>query len=199
MQDHEPHSPLRRRLLAAAGLTLGAGFLAAPCRAGGVVAVHGGPVVPPVAVPPLRLTLADGRRTTLSALLTGRASALQLIFTGCTTTCPMQGAIFQRVQRGFTAEDAARFQLISLSINPLDDTPTALRTWLARFGAKPGWLAGSPEPDDLAVLTEFFAGGASSLDGHATEVQIVDREGALVWRTNELPAPESVARQLRQA
>jgi len=46
------------------------------------------------------LTVEADRRSALSA---GHATALQVMFTACTTTCPIQGAIFARVQRELPA------------------------------------------------------------------------------------------------
>lgn len=157
------------------------------------VNAHGGAVVPPVAVPDLVVTLSDGRASSLRRLLVGRATAVQLIYTGCTTTCPMQGAIFQRAQRLMPARAPADAQLLSLAINPDEDTPRALRDWLAQFGAGPEWVAATPRAEDLDRVAAFFGSGRDGLTTHATEVGIVDRQGRLVWRTSELPAPESIA------
>ena len=53
-----------------------------------VVNAHGGPIVPPVPVPDARLQLADGTHADLRNLVGGKSTAVQLVFTRCTTTCP---------------------------------------------------------------------------------------------------------------
>lgn len=164
-----------------------------------IVGYHGGRVTPPVPVPDVPVRTADGRATRLRALLNGRVTALQLFFTGCSSTCPIQGAVFQRVQGLLGPRGHPDVQLLSLSVSPLEDTPARMRAWLARFDARPGWIAAAPELKDVDVLQALFGGGLTGLDNHSTQVQIVDRAGALIWRTYELPSAESVADILRRA
>ncbi len=189
--------------LPAAALGLSQSVLAADeDRAGAgsrdpVVNAHGGPIVPPVPVPDVRLQLADGTHTDLRSLIVGKSTALQLVFTRCTTTCPMQAAIFQRVQHILTERMPQEGQLISLSIDPEQDSPAALREWLGRFEARPGWIAAVPTQGDLARALAFFAGSGDTLTSHATQVQIIDGRGKLVWRTNELPSAQSVVSLLQ--
>jgi protein SCO1/2 len=172
-----------------------------PCAALALeqVNLHDGPIVPPASVPDARLHLADGRHVYLRELLIQKVTALQLVFTHCTSTCPMQAAIFQRVQRLFPEQVLKGAQLLSLSIDPAQDTATELRSWLKRFGAEEGWLAAVPEAAALPQLLQFFGTRADSLTSHATQVQIIDRHAFLMWRTNELPSAQSVVRLLRAA
>jgi protein SCO1/2 len=165
---------------------------------GPVVNAHGGPIVPPVPVPDVRLQLADGTYSNLRNLTAGKSTALQLVFTRCTTTCPMQAAIFQRVQHILAERMQPEMQLISLSIDPEQDSPAALREWLGRFEARPGWIGAAPDTADMARALAFFSGSEDTLTSHATQVQIIDSRGMLVWRTNELPAAQSVASLLQR-
>lgn len=195
----------RRKLLAAAlGAALAPALpaLAATQRAqplAGQSGYHGGLITPPVPVPDMPLRTADGHATRLRALLAGRVTALQLFYTGCSSTCPIQGAVFHRVQTLLGPHPKPDIQLLSLSISPLEDTPQRMHAWLARFGARPGWIAAAPELKDVDALQAFFGGGRTGLDNHGTQVQMIDRRGALVWRTYELPSPETIAALLGHA
>ena len=93
--------------------------------------------------PDVTLTLHDGRRATLAALLSGKTTVLQLMFTGCSATCPIQGAVFVALQSRLAAAPAT-VQLLSISIDALADDANALAGWRRRFGASPRWLAGVP-------------------------------------------------------
>ena len=68
-------------------------------RLGWAAGSEHGRVRPPVPAPDIPLVGHDGVATTLPRLLAERATALQVMFTACTTTCPIQGAIFARVQK----------------------------------------------------------------------------------------------------
>jgi protein SCO1/2 len=162
-----------------------------------VFADHGR-IVPPAPIPDVKLLLQDGSRTSLASIAAGHATAVQLIFTGCSTTCPIQAAIFQMVEDHLPDMAAKGIQLLSLSVVPLQDTPTAMRAWLRRFNAGPNWLAASPDLDDVPRLQGFFGKASGSTADHSTQVSILDRQGRLAWRTIELPTAREIAGVLRK-
>ena len=157
-----------------------------------------GRIRPPIAAPDIPLVGNDGVATTLPRLLAERVSALQVMFTACRTTCPIQGAIFARVQKLIPDQVARGIQLVSVSVDPAHDTSVALAQWLRRFGARPGWRAAAPRPADVEQVRAFFGAGRTATDNHSTQVQLFDRTGSLVWRTGELPEAEEVATLLRR-
>ena len=164
---------------------------------------HGalGPVSPARPVPGLALTLHDGRRTTLSDLLAGRFTALQLMFTGCSATCPIQGALFAQAQRDLKGAVVGA-QFLSVSIDALGDTPAALAAWLKQFSAAPGWLAAVPRVQDVDALVERLGSGGEKKpqgpDPHTGQVYVIDRRGELVFRTASMPPPAQILDALRQ-
>jgi protein SCO1 len=150
-----------------------------------------GQIRPPEPVPDVKLVSQEGASTRLLDLVEGHATAVQLMFTSCTTTCPIQAAIFQRVQTKLPDMAARKLQLLSLSIDPKTDTPKALSAWLRRFHAGPTWIAAAPAVADAQRVQDFFGKGSDSSD-HSNQVSILDRQGRLVWRTFELPAAEEI-------
>src|SRR5205085_10736343 len=124
-------------------------------RAGEPVPDDHGRVDPPRPVPDLEILRHDGGRGPLPDLVNHRATAVQLMFTSCTSTCPIQGAIFARVQRLLPDHVGRGIQLLSLSVDPDHDTPPVLRSWLDRFQARAGWIAAAPQPADVERLRDF--------------------------------------------
>jgi protein SCO1/2 len=169
-------------------------FLQAALAVGPVIRGHGR-INPPVAAPDVALVRHDGAAISLLPLLIGHATAVQLMFTACTTTCPIQAAIFQRIQAMLPDMDKSARQLLSLSIDPEDDTAKELSAWRRRFHANSAWIAAAPAIGDLPRVQEFFgqAGG-----DHSTQVHILNRKGQLVWRTYEMPTAEEITSILRQ-
>ncbi len=191
----------RRRLCAAAaaGCAAALGLDFAPLARAALVAADHGRVDPPLPIPDVPVRRAgDGASAGLAALLRGRATALHLMFTGCSSVCPIQGAIFERVQALLPDQQTRGIQLMSLSIDPLDDTPRAMRAWLERFEARDGWIAVAPAPKDLDRLLDLFGQGRNAVESHATQVNIIDRRGNLVFRTPELPSADAIAGILRK-
>jgi protein SCO1/2 len=190
---------LTRRHLCLGAAAWAAAAFAPQAYAGRVSADHGR-VDPPVAVPnvPVRRADADGEPALLAELLREHATALQLMFTGCSSVCPIQGAIFERVQNLLPDQCERGIQLLSLSIDPLSDTPRAMQGWLERFGARKGWIAATPQASDLNRLLDVFGQGRSAVESHGTQVNIIDRRGELVFRTSEMPSADSIADILRR-
>jgi protein SCO1/2 len=191
----------RRRVCAGAAAAcaaaLGSGF--APHARAAVIAADHGRVDPPVPIPDIPVRLAgDGASAGLAELLRGRATALHLMFTGCSSVCPIQGAVFQRVQDLLPDLKTRGIQLMSVSIDPLVDTPRAMHAWLERFDARAGWIAVAPRPEDLDRVLDLFGQGRNAVESHATQVSIIDRRGELVFRTPELPSADAVADILRK-
>ncbi len=182
----------RRSVLAglAASLALGAG----PALAHGSI----GPLKPPVEAPDIDILLSDGARRPLREQLLGRATAIQLMFTTCKSICPVEAATFLRTQEALAAYPSDGIQLLSLSIDPLTDTPAALAAWLEGLGARPGWIAASPMGTDLARARQAFDGVSNLGEDHTTAMSLIDGAGRLVWRTVELPAPHEVVDLLLQ-
>jgi protein SCO1 len=108
----------------------------------------------------------DGRQVHFySDLVRGKRVAINFVFTTCTTICPPMGANFERLQALLGARAGADVRLLSISIDPLTDTPERLKAWGARFHAGPGWtlLTGSKAELDrlLKAMGVFTADRAS--------------------------------------
>ena len=101
-------------------------------------------------IPDLEVLDQNGRKIHFyTDLVKGRTVAINFIFTTCTTICPPLGATFARVQKEL-GDKNVRF--ISISVDPVTDTPERLKAWGAKFHAGDGWtfVTGSkPEVDEL--------------------------------------------------
>lgn len=186
MKHDGPDDTTRRALLVALGLFAVAGARASP-------AIHDdepGAVRPPRPVPDIAIALEDGRSTTLRALLMGRVTALQFVLTGCSSTCPVLGAIFGSIQQQLTADRSRDLQLVSLSLDPLGDTPEGLARWKRRFGAGPDWRAVVPKIDQSALVETLLSLGVSGTtirDQHTSSVLVIDRQARLIYRSESFP------------
>jgi protein SCO1/2 len=150
-----------------------------------------GPVRPPQPAPKLKFTAEDGRAFELASQLRGRITAVQLMFTGCSATCPIQGALFSTLAPMIAARP--EMQLLSLSIDPLGDSPQALAAWRARFGAQAPWQAAVPGVKDVDRLLDFLRGRAQGVDRHTAQVYLFDRQARLAYRTADMPPARFVA------
>jgi len=154
-----------------------------------------GPVTPPLLVPNTWVIDEGGQERRMLDVLSGKVSAVQTMFTGCSSVCPLQGALFSAVQEGMPQLRSRRsLQLISVSIDPLADSPDALHTWLKRFVAGPSWHAVAPRLGDVKEIRAALAGQALSpnLDSHSTQVYFFDKTARLCWRSTSFPLADEV-------
>lgn len=171
------------------------GFAWLPGLARGQTPTPRGLVLPRQPVPDWPLTDDRGQRTRLVTRLQGQVTAVQLIFTGCSSTCPVQGAVFADVAGRMGSTDA---RLLSLTVDPLGDDPKALGAWLDRFGRPANWSAAAPRPDDVEALAGFLRGQAAGAASHSTQVFLFDRQARLAFRTVAMPPADHVAALLGQ-
>jgi protein SCO1/2 len=68
----------------------------------------------------------------------GRPVVLNFIYTSCTAVCPILSHSLAEFQRKLGAE-RGKVQLVSISIDPEEDTPERLATYAERFGARGDW------------------------------------------------------------
>lgn len=157
-----------------------------------------GPVRPPRALPDVALRMDDGSERRLGEFLKGRFTYVQLMFAGCSTTCPLQGAIFADVRRRIAAE-GAQAQLLSISVDALGDGPRELSAWLAHFGTDGSWRAGVPALGDLGLVLDALQGRGQDYDLHDARAYMIDPDGRLVFATEDLPSPDALVSLLREA
>ena len=91
------------------------------------------------AIPDVKLVRDDGSTIQLSRELDdGRPIALNFIYTTCTTVCPLTSQTFAELQAKLGAASGS-VHLVSISIDPEQDTPRTLRAYAEKFGAGSEW------------------------------------------------------------
>lgn len=89
--------------------------------------------------PAVTLVRGDGKRISLPRELDdGRPVLLNFIFTTCSSICPLTSRTLEEFQRKLGSE-AAKVHLMSISIDPEQDTPARLAEYARKFHAGPEW------------------------------------------------------------
>jgi protein SCO1 len=90
-------------------------------------------------VPPVRLVRDDGKAVSLPEEMNdGRPVVLNFIFTTCSSICPLMSQVFSEFERQLGSE-RERVHLMSISVDPEEDTPARLREYAQKFHAGPEW------------------------------------------------------------
>jgi len=129
-----------------------------------------------------------------SDLVKGKTVAVNLIFTTCTTICPPMTANFAKVQKIMQSEGRNNFELISVSVDPENDTPEKLKSYAEMFHAKPGWTFITGTRAELEPIWKAFGvfGGGAKQD-HAPTV-VIGNEAQHSWTyASGLASPAKLA------
>jgi cytochrome oxidase Cu insertion factor (SCO1/SenC/PrrC family) len=133
-----------------------------------------------------------------SDLIKGKTVAINFIFTTCTTICPPLTATFRRVQRDL-AEQRLPAQLISISVDPMTDTPERLHDFAAKFNAGPGWTFVTGDKTEIDSLLQALGAAVANKNDH-TPMILVGNDGVDYWtRAYGLASPTALVRSIAEA
>ena len=131
-------------------------------------------------------------------LIKGKTVAINFIFTTCTTICPPLTATFRQVQQNL-AERAPDVRLISVSVDPVTDTPERLRDFAAKFKAGPGWTFVTGEKAEIESLLKALGAAVADKNDH-TPMIVVGNDVAGYWtRAYGLASPASLVKVITEA
>jgi len=113
-------------------------------------------------------------------LIKNKTVAINFIFTNCTTICPPLAATFARLQKEMGETIGTDVHLISISVDPLTDTPERLKAWGAKFKAGPGWTFVTGEKQEMDKLLTALGAAVSKREDH-TPSMIIGNDSKSVW------------------
>lgn len=139
----------------------------------------------PKAPPPVVLEDQDGRRFQLSDYA-GRVVLVDFVYTLCRSLCRVAGAQLQPLARSLAQEGLANeAMLVTISFDPVRDTPAVLRAHAQKLGADTAhWRFARPaDPAQMPALLKAF-GIVVLADGngefqHNGAVHLLARDGRL--------------------
>lgn len=112
--------------------------------------------------------------------LRGKVWLASFFFTSCKGPCPAIMAELSTLDERFGKNDA--FRMVSISVDPENDSIAALAEYSARLKISPSWsLLRGPKEEVLNLLNVGFRLGANEgqLLTHSTRIVLVDRQGMI--------------------
>ena len=155
---------------------------------------------PGPSIPVTALADQDGHPRALTELIADRPVIVSFFFTACARICPPQTALLRDLQDELGRRGGGvRPLLLSISLNPLADTPAALRAYAAlfdaRLGDRDGWLMLTGTPEALTPVWSTFDTSGLDFEGHAATLWIGHPASRRWTRTSAL-SPEVTAARL---
>ncbi|MFU8971678.1 SCO family protein [Chryseobacterium wangxinyae] len=139
-------------------------------------------------VPDFELTDQNGKKITNKDML-GKVYLVEFFFSKCPTICPVMNSNMKVIQKEI---DRPEFGILSISIDPENDTPETLKQHADKIGVKsPNWHFLTGDRDYIGKLADQFniyvgdkEDESESLN-HSGMIALVDQEGNIRCRYNK--------------
>jgi len=138
-----------------------------------------------MAIPDVVLLDQNGKQVRLySDLVKDKIVLVHFFFTKCSDVCPMQGRALMKLKSRLGQRLGRDVFLISISRDPLNDTPEELNKWGKLFGVGPGWTLATGDQPVIKKLLWDLTGEDIGQIAHESQVLIGnDRTG--VWTSTD--------------
>ena len=157
----------------------------------------------PLTIPDIRLINQHGEPVNIiSDVARDKTILLNTIFTTCTTICTPMGAIFASLQKKLSAKIGAdvmrdNIALISVSIDPVTDTPKRLQAWQAKFGGledgQGAWTLLTGPQADVEKLLKACGLYAANVEDHSPIALLGNANDGEWQRLSALTPPDKLA------
>jgi len=123
-------------------------------------------------IPNARLLDQNGKQLNFyNDLIKGKTVAINFIFTTCTTVCPPLTATFRKVQQT-AAERGLDVKLVSISVDPVVDTPERLRAFAEKFKVDQGWTFVTGDKGEIDSLLASLGASVANKNDHTPMILI---------------------------
>ena len=110
--------------------------------------------------------------------LNGKIWVVDFIFTSCESICPTMTKNLVTVQEAFSDSEDVRF--VSISVDPVTDTPEVLAQFGEKYGADPerwDFLTGPKDYVQEISYKSFMLATGEEMTNHSPKFILVDRDG----------------------
>jgi len=141
----------------------------------------------------------QGNRTVrfFDDVLLGRTVLINFIFTQCKDACPLLTAKMILAAEQFRSTGAGPVSLVSISVDPGNDTPEALAQFAQKHGPAGDWTLLTGAPDNIAKVLQRLGQHGSEPTDHTT-VMLAGNVNAKRWmKIPPTDSPDVVVQRLR--
>ncbi|RZS54484.1 SCO family protein [Sphaerotilus mobilis] len=153
----------------------------------------------PYPMPAVTLTRDDGQRQTLAqALDDGRPVVLNFIYTSCNTICPVTSQVFMQTREQLGAQRDG-INMVSVSIDPEQDTPRRLKAYAKRFASFGTWSHYTGSAAESLAVQRAFAAWRGDKMNHLPLTLIRVAAGQPWIRLDGYVSPDLLVAELRKS
>ncbi len=150
--------------------------------------------------PNVELITQDGKKVHFyDDLIKGKIVAIDLIYTTCGYSCPLETARMVQVQKKLGNRVGSDIFFYSISIDPHHDTPEVLRAYMEKFHVGAGWTFLTGKKEDIDFLSKqlgLYSDPSINQDGHMPYLLIGNETTGQWSRNSALDNPSFQARMI---
>jgi protein SCO1 len=150
--------------------------------------------------PNIELITQDGKKVHFyDDLVKGKIVAIDLIYTTCQYSCPLETARLVQVQKILGDRVGKDIFFYSISIDPDHDTPEVLKAYMQKFHVGPGWTFLTGDKKDITFLSKrigLYSDPSVNADGHVAYLLIGNDETGQWVRNSAVDNPSFQARMI---
>ena len=117
---------------------------------------------------------------------------MDFVYTTCTTICPVLSALFRQVQEKLGADVGEEITLVSMSVDPIRDTPQRLKAYSAKHGTGDGWLWLTGQKTVVDDVLNGLGAYTTNFEDHPSMVLIGDGQTGEWKRLFGFPNPDRI-------
>ena len=127
-----------------------------------------------------------------SEVIGDRIVIMNFVYTGCTTVCPVSSAIFGQLQQRLGPRLGEEVFLVSMSVDPVTDSPARLRSYAQKHHADPAWIWLTGTKPDVDKVLEGLGAYAPNYTDHPAMTLVGDGRTGRWTRFFGFPGPEEL-------
>jgi len=124
-------------------------------------------------VPNVPVVTQDGKTVRFyDDLIKGKIVIISFIYTSCRDICPLTTARMAQVEEKLGDVVGRDIFIISMTVDPENDTPDKLKQYAEAFSAGPGWTFVTGKPEDVRAINYKFGDRSGKLSEHRNEIVV---------------------------
>lgn len=129
-------------------------------------------------------------------MLKGKVVLVSFIYTNCTEVCPILMPNLVRIQELLGDGSGRDVSLISISVDPVDDTPDVLKKYGEKYGAKDGWMFLTGKKENVDWVVYKLGQYTENFEDHSMHFLMGDVKSGRWAKIRGDMAPETIAARL---
>jgi cytochrome oxidase Cu insertion factor (SCO1/SenC/PrrC family) len=131
-------------------------------------------------------------------VLKDKVVVISFIFTNCQSACPLMTRNLTMIRDMLREDERRAIQFVSISIDPLRDTPSAMKEFAQKHDADfDGWVWLTGQPDDVNYVTKRLGSYTDDPEAHTTTLLAANVRNAHWTKIPPNVPPNGVVARLR--